>query len=146
MRGLWVGLMLLCSMIGPGCLSPDGPEALDPSADDDGDGLPNGWEEERGLDPLNGSDGIVCHGMAEYCLRNYDNFTFPETHNSYATIEDGVWMAMNHYTALKAQWEGGIRAYMLDTHHLSKEDTDVEGRQVLPRRPGLDLLASLHLL
>ena len=35
-------------------------------------------------------------------------------------------MAMNHKTALQAQWDGGIRAYMLDTHHLSKDDTSVD--------------------
>ena len=92
--------------------------------DIDGDGLPNDWEEDVGLNPLDGSDGIECHGMAEYCLRTYDNFTFPETHNSFSTSEDGVWMAINHYTALQAQWDGGIRSFMLDTHHLSKEEKE----------------------
>ena len=91
--------------------------------DIDGDGLPNDWEKDVGLNPLDESDGIECHGMAEYCLRSYDNFTFPETHNSFSTIEDGVWMAVNHYTALQAQWDAGIRSFMLDTHHLSKEET-----------------------
>ena len=33
-------------------------------------------------------------------------------------------MAVNHYTALQAQWDAGIRSFMLDTHHLSKEETD----------------------
>ena len=79
-----------------------------------------------GLDPEDPGDGITCHGMPRYCLRSYDNFTFPETHNSFSTIEDGVWMAVNHYTALQAQWDGGIRSFMLDTHHLSKEETSPE--------------------
>ena len=92
-----VSLLLLC-IASPGCTSSD---EKDPNGDDDGDGLPNWWEEEMGLDPENPADGIECHGKAEYCLRSYDNFTFPETHNSFSTIEDGVWMAVNHYTALQ---------------------------------------------
>lgn len=113
-------LIGLC-LVFPGCLATDD---YDPEADDDGDGLPNGWEVERGLDPSNPEDGIVCNDLAEYCLRSYDNFTFAETHNSFSTYENGVWMAVNHYTALQAQWDGGIRAYMLDVHHLSKQDTE----------------------
>ena len=126
MKHPWMAVLVGCSLISSGCFGTEGSTELDPYADDDGDGLPNGWEREHGLDPLNASDSLLCHGKAEYCLRSYDNFTFPETHNSFATIEDGVWMAMNHKTALQAQWDGGIRAYMLDTHHLSKDDTSVE--------------------
>ena len=121
----WLALLLWCSLMLPGCLGPESADP-DPNGDDDGDGLPNGWEESRGLDPLDPGDGLVCHGMAVYCLRSYDNFTFAETHNAFSTVEDGVWMAINHRTGLQAQWDGGIRAYMLDTHHLSKEDTEVD--------------------
>ena len=124
MKHLWMAVLVICSLIPPGCFGPEEPAELDPYGDEDEDGLPNGWEIERGLDPLNGSDGIVCQGEARFCLRAYDNHTFPETHNSFSTVEDEVWMALNHYTALEAQWEGGIRAYMIDIHHLTKEDTE----------------------
>jgi len=33
-----------------------GTAVLDPSRDDDGDGMPNGWEQSHGLDPLNSAD------------------------------------------------------------------------------------------
>jgi len=91
--------------------------------DVDGDGLPNEWEEERGLDPLDAEDTLVCHGMSEYCLRSYDNFTFSETHNGYSTVEDGILIGVNHKTGLLAQWDGGIRAFMLDSHHRTYENT-----------------------
>ena len=123
MKQASLAILVALGLIASGCLAePEKP--LEPEADADGDGLPNGWEIERGLDPLNGSDGIVCQGEARFCLRTYDNHSFPETHNSFSTVEDEVWMAVNHYTALEAQWEGGIRAYMIDIHHLTKEDTE----------------------
>ncbi len=96
-------------------------DSLDEDAD--GDGLPNDWEQERGFDHLDDEDYISCHGMSEYCLRQYDDFTFAETHNSYSSSEDGILVGTNHYTGLQAQWEGGIRAFMLDPHHRSEEDT-----------------------
>ena len=59
-----------------------------------------------------------CMGLNEYCYRGYDNFTFAETHNSFATRDDQVYYpASNHATGLTAQWNGGIRAFMLDTYH-----------------------------
>jgi T5SS/PEP-CTERM-associated repeat protein len=36
-----------------------GTAVLDPNRDDDGDGLPNGWEQAHGLDPLNAADANV---------------------------------------------------------------------------------------
>jgi T5SS/PEP-CTERM-associated repeat protein len=36
-----------------------GTAVLDPMRDDDGDGMPNGWEQSHGLDPLNAADGNV---------------------------------------------------------------------------------------
>jgi hypothetical protein len=33
-----------------------GVAVLDPNRDDDGDGIPNGWEQSHGLDPLNAAD------------------------------------------------------------------------------------------
>ena len=45
--------------------------------DIDGDELPNDWEVQRGLDPMDNNDTIICHGLSKYCLRNYDDFTFP---------------------------------------------------------------------
>ena len=55
--------------------------------DIDGDELPNDWEVERGLDPMDNNDTIICHGLSKYCLRSYDDFTFPETHNAFSTSE-----------------------------------------------------------
>ena len=90
-------------------------DSLDQDAD--GDGLPNDWEQSRGLDHLDRDDYISCHGKAEYCLRTYDDFTFAEAHNAYSTPEDGVLAGINHLTGLQSQWEGGIRSFMLDPHH-----------------------------
>jgi hypothetical protein len=59
-------------------------------------------------------------------LRSYDNFTFAESHNAYSALEDGVFMGVNHHTGLQAQWDGGIRAFMVDTHHVSSENTGPE--------------------
>lgn len=94
--------------------------------DTDGDGLPNDWEIIRNFDPLNPNDAMICHGSSEYCLRSYDDFTFPETHNAYSAAEDGVVIGVNHYTGLQAQWDGGIRAFMVDTHHATYDDTEPE--------------------
>ena len=99
-------------------------DALD--SDMDGDGLPNEWEEERGLDPRDPESMMSCHGEAAYCLRTYDDFTFPETHNAYSTVEDQFLIGVNHYTGLQWQWDGGIRAFMVDSHHRSDENTSAE--------------------
>jgi len=85
--------------------------------DADGDGLPNDWEQARGLDYLDSEDYISCHGMSEYCLRTYDDFTFAEAHNAYSTPEDGILAGINHLTGLQSQWDDGIRAFMLDVYH-----------------------------
>ena len=49
--------------------------------------LPDGPEliHEDALD-----DGMVCNGWSQLCTRTYDNVTFPETHNAFATHEDGI--------------------------------------------------------
>ena len=125
MRRQLLTVVVSISMILSGCISNES-EPLDPQGDNDGDGLPNSWEEDHGLDPMNSSDGIICQGLAKFCLRSYDNHTYPETHNSFSTVEDDVWMAQNHYTALESQWNGGIRAFMIDIHHLSKEETGLD--------------------
>ena len=104
--------------------------------DIDGDKLPNIWEEERGLDSLDPQDNVICQGLSEYCLRSYDDFTFPETHNAYSAAEDGVVLGVNHYTGLQAQWDGGIRAFMVDTHHVTNEDTDAEDVRFCHGAPG----------
>ena len=60
----------------------------------------------------------ACNGMVLLCHRTYDNVTFPETHNGHATHEDGIYYpASNHRTGLNAQWNAGIRAFMIDTHY-----------------------------
>ena len=103
--------------------------------DIDGDNLPNDWESERGLDPRDSNDTLICHGFS-ICLRNYDNFTFPETHNAFATSEDGVILGTNHYTGLQAQWDGGIRAFMVDAHHLREDQTEAEDVRFCHGSPG----------
>lgn len=105
----------------------DGDRICDDSDDDaDGDGLPNDWEEERGFDPMDPDDYMSCHEQPVYCLRAYDDFTFPETHNAYSTIEDQFLIGVNHYTGLQSQWDGGIRAFMVDAHHRSYENTSAD--------------------
>ncbi len=95
-------------------------------SDMDGDGLPNDWEEERGFDPRDSDSMMTCHGESVYCLRTYDDFTFPETHNAYSTVEDQFLIGVNHYTGLQWQWDGGIRAFMVDSHHRSDDNTSAE--------------------
>jgi len=99
-------------------------DAIDP--DIDGDGLPNEWEEERGFDPRDPNSVMRCHGEAVYCLRTLDDYTFPETHNAYSTVEDQFLIGVNHYTGLQWQWDGGIRAFMVDSHHRTYENTSAE--------------------
>ena len=99
-------------------------DALD--SDIDGDGLPNDWEEERGFDPRDVESMMTCHGHTVYCLRTFDDFTFPETHNAYSTVEDQFLIGVNHYTGLQWQWDGGIRAFMVDSHHRSDDNTSAE--------------------
>ena len=67
-----------------------------------------------------------CHGRSEYCLRNYDDFTFAESHNSFSTPEDGIIAGINHLTGLESQWNDGIRAFMLDPYHPSELQNDKE--------------------
>ena len=56
--------------------------------------------------------------MIALCLRTYDNVTFPETHNAFATEDDGIYYpASNHRTGFNAQWQAGMRAFMIDTHY-----------------------------
>ncbi|MDG1546581.1 MAG: hypothetical protein P8Q55_04245, partial [Candidatus Poseidoniaceae archaeon] len=122
-----VVFFVIASILLAGCIEPTKKSPLDPLGDADNDGLSNGWEEEQGLDPFNGSDAPKCMGLVQYCLRTYDNFTFAETHNSFATTEDGVYYpASNHDTGLSAQWNGGVRAFMLDTHHRSDSENNPE--------------------
>ena len=126
MRQLLV-FLIIAILLAAGCIHNTVEKPLDPNDDEDGDGLSNEWEEEHGLDPYNGSDAPKCMGKVEYCLRTYDNFTFAETHNSFATTADGVYYpASNHDTGLSTQWNGGIRAFMLDTHHRSNSETEAE--------------------
>ena len=99
-------------------------DAID--SDIDGDGLPNEWEEERGFDSRDPNSVLKCHGESIFCLRTFDDYTFPETHNAYSTIEDQFLIGVNHYTGLQRQWDGGIRAFMVDSHHRSYENTSAE--------------------
>jgi len=105
----------------------DGDGVCDSLDDDaDGDGLPNDWETSRGFDPMDSDDHITCHGEASFCLRTYDDFTFAETHNAYSTVEDEFLIGVNHYTGLQSQWEDGIRAFMVDSHHRTYDNTTAD--------------------
>jgi len=105
----------------------DGDGVCDSLDDDaDGDGLPNDWETSRGFDPMDSDDYITCHGEASFCLRTYDDFTFAETHNAYSTVEDEFLIGVNHYTGLQSQWEDGIRAFMVDSHHRTYDNTTAD--------------------
>ena len=105
----------------------DGDGVCDSLDDDaDGDGLPNDWEASRGFDPMDADDYITCHGEASFCLRTYDDFTFAETHNAYSTVEDKFLIGVNHYTGLQSQWEDGIRAFMVDSHHRTYDNTTAD--------------------
>jgi len=127
LRSSFCALFLAFSLFFAGCLGGVNSPEFDPNSDSDGDGLTDGYETEFGLNPNDSTDAPACQGLVEFCLRTYDNFTFAETHNSFATSEDGVlYLAANHDTGLTAQWNGGIRAYMLDTHHKSASQTNKE--------------------
>ena len=66
---------------------------------------------------------IPCNGLVILCHRTYDDVTFPETHNSFSTHEDNIYYpASNHRTGFQAQWNAGMRAFMLDTHYLTTAD------------------------
>ena len=68
-----------------------------------------------------------CNGFAYLCHRTYDNVTFPETHNAHATHEDGIYYpASNHATGLDAQWQAGMRAFMIDTHYATTSSSEAE--------------------
>ena len=70
----------------PDDLDDDG-KCDDLDEDADGDDLPNDWEIERGFDPMDPDDYLSCHGRALFCIRSYDDFTFPQTHNSFVTSD-----------------------------------------------------------
>jgi hypothetical protein len=66
--------------------------------------------------------------MLILCLRTYDNVTFPETHNAFATEDDGIFYpAGNHRTGLDKQWNAGMRAFMIDTHYEDLNDENLDG-------------------
>ena len=45
-------------------------------------------------------DGMVCNGWSQLCFRTYDNVTFPETHNAFATHEDGIFYPASNHLSL----------------------------------------------
>ena len=69
----------------------------------------------------------ACNGLVVLCDRSYADVTFPETHNAFSTHEDGIYYpAANHQTGLLAQWNAGMRAFMIDTHYETLGDERVE--------------------
>ena len=92
-----------------GCTDPDAMNYDDQATDDDG------TCEYMETEP--------CNGMVILCHRPYDHVTFPETHNAFSTHEDNIYYpASNHRTGFQAQWNAGMRAFMLDTHYLTDAD------------------------
>ena len=72
-------------------------------------------------------DEDACNGLVVLCARMYDEVTFPETHNAFSTHDDGIFYpAANHQTGLLAQWNAGMRAFMIDTHYETLGDERVE--------------------
>jgi len=99
--------LIVCILLIAGCTSPDESNA-----------------EQEVDQPTSESQ---CNGSVILCERSYDNVTFPETHNSFATHQDGIFYpASNHETGLNAQWDAGIRAFMLDTHYNSEFENDAD--------------------
>ena len=89
-----------------GCTDPDATNYDEAATDDDGS--------------CEYMETIPCNGMVILCHRAYDQVTFPETHNSFSTHEDNIFYpASNHRTGFQAQWNAGMRAFMLDTHYLN---------------------------
>jgi len=73
----------------------------------------------------NHNHSIPCNGSVENCDKSYVDVTFPETHNSHATIDEGYnFLANNHRQNISHQWDAGFRAFMLDVHH-SKFSNDL---------------------
>ena len=69
----------------------------------------------------------ACNGLLILCLRAYDEVTFPETHNAFSTHQDGIYYpASNHQTGLDAQWNAGMRAFMVDTHYETLGNEQIE--------------------
>ncbi|MEE2748288.1 MAG: hypothetical protein VX473_07485 [Candidatus Thermoplasmatota archaeon] len=64
------------------------------------------------------SPNIPCNGSVDNCDKSYTDVTFPEVHNSHATLDDGFnFLAANHRENISHQWDAGFRAFMLDIHH-----------------------------
>ena len=62
-------LLIAFSLFLSGCTS-ETEKPLDPLLDEDGDGLSNGWELDRGFDPRNASDVLICQGQANSVSEN----------------------------------------------------------------------------
>ena len=92
-----------------GCTDPDATNYDETATDDDGS--------------CEFMETIPCNGMVILCHRPYNEVTFPETHNAFSTHEDNIFYpASNHRTGFQAQWNAGMRAFMLDTHYLNDVD------------------------
>ena len=92
-----------------GCTDPEAMNYDDQATDDDG--------------TCEYMETVPCNGMVLLCHRPYDHVTFPETHNAFSTHEDNIYYpASNHRTGFQAQWNAGMRAFMLDTHYLTDAD------------------------
>ena len=86
MRGVSTAVLLTLLLLSSGCTAP----ATDTVSSN------QSQEPETPTEP--------CNGLIILCLRTYDNVTFPETHNSFSTHQDGIYYpASNHQTGLDAQ-------------------------------------------
>jgi hypothetical protein len=108
MRGSIGALALTTLLVLSGCVTPTVP-----------------MSESEGEEDL--EEGDACNGLVVLCERSYSDVTFPETHNAFSTHEDGIYYpAANHQTGLLAQWNAGMRAFMIDTHYETLGDERVE--------------------
>ena len=102
------------------CIYPE-PEPILGCTDPDADNYDETADQDDGTCEY--IETIPCNGMVLLCHRTYDQVTFPETHNSFSTHEDNIYYpASNHLTGFHAQWNAGMRAFMLDTHYLTTAD------------------------
>ncbi|MEC8926804.1 MAG: hypothetical protein VYB17_00920 [Candidatus Thermoplasmatota archaeon] len=91
-----------------------------------------------------------CNGSADNCNKAYTDVTFPETHNSHASLDENYnYLAANHRLNLSQQWDAGYRAFMLDIYHSryseSLENTSFcHGECVLGIQNAVELLSLLH--
>lgn len=57
-----------------------------------------------------------CNGHPELCERTLPEVVFPATHNSFSAADQENWLFAQHEAGIAAQLQGGVRAFLIDTH------------------------------